>query len=96
MTTVRPQKPKPYDPNISPTESVMRQYRIPLTRGNFLACGGYDREPDAEEEQEIPLMFRLCETCWVYPCICTIPGVVEVCKCEPCTARRESLTIYRP
>ncbi len=82
-------KMKLYDPSISPTESIMRQYRIPLTRENFLACGGYDgREPDAEEEQEIPLRFRLCESCWVYPCRCTIPGVAGFeCECDPCAAR---------
>jgi hypothetical protein len=56
------------DPNVSPTVAIMRQYRIPLTRENYLACGGYE-ELDAEQEAELPLQFRLCEMCRVYPCI---------------------------
>lgn len=81
-------KMKPYDPSISPTESIMRHYEVPMTRENYLVFGGFESEPDAEQEAEIPLMFRLCETCWVYPCICTIPGVAGFeCECEPCAAR---------
>jgi hypothetical protein len=84
-------------PSISPIEAIMEQYRVPMTRENFLACSGFDGEPDAEQEAEIPLRFRLCENCYSHPCRCTIPGVAAFeCECEPCAARKESLTIYRP
>ena len=56
---------------------------------NFLACSGFEGEPDAEQEAEIPLRFRLCENCYSQPCRCTIPGVAAFdCECDPCTARR--------
>jgi hypothetical protein len=89
-------KMKPYEPTISPTESIMRRYGVPMTRENFLVCGGFEGEPDAEQEAEIPLVFRLCETCYSHLCRCAIPGVAAFeCDCEPCAARREGL-IYRP
>ena len=78
------------DPNFSPSESVMPHYGVPMTRENFLVFGGFEGEPDTEQESEIPLRFRLCERCWVYPCQCTIPGVAEVCECDPCSARRNA------
>jgi hypothetical protein len=80
---------KPYDPNLSPTESIMRHYHVPMTRENYLILGGFEGEPDAEQEAEIPVQFRLCYTCSCYPCRCAIPGVAGFdCECEPCTARR--------
>ena len=80
---------KPYDPNLSPTESLMMHYGVPMTRENYLILGGFEGEPDAEQEAEIPERFRLCWECSSLPCRCTIPGVAGFdCECEPCTARR--------
>ena len=78
-------------PGESPTVAIMKRYGVPMTRENYLECGGFDgREPDAEEEQGIvPLLFRKCDQCSCHPCVCTIPGVAGFdCECEPCTARR--------
>jgi hypothetical protein len=81
------------DPSISPIEAIvaiMKKYGVPMTRENFLVCGGFEGEPDAEQEAEIPLRFRLCENCYSHPCRCTIPGVTGFeCECEPCAARRK-------
>jgi hypothetical protein len=77
------------DPSISPIVAIMKRYGVPLTRDNFLVCSGFDGEPDAEQEAETPLRFRLCENCYSHPCRCKIPGVSAFdCECDPCTARR--------
>jgi hypothetical protein len=49
---------KPYDPKISPTESLMKHYGVPFTRENYLELAGYDSAPTAEQEQQIPVRFR--------------------------------------
>ena len=50
---------KPYDPNVSPTESLMAHYKVPMTRENYLELAGFEGEPTAEQEADIPTRFRL-------------------------------------
>jgi hypothetical protein len=49
---------KPYDPKTSPTESLMRHYKVPMTRENYLILSGFEGDPTAEQEQQIPARFR--------------------------------------
>lgn len=49
---------KPYNTNISPTESIMLHYKVPMTRENFLELAGFEGAPTAEQEQQIPARFR--------------------------------------
>lgn len=49
---------KPYDPKISPTESIMQHYKVPMTRENYLELAGFEGAPNAEQEAQIPVRFR--------------------------------------
>ena len=46
------------DPSVSPTESLMKHYKVPMTRENYLDLAGFEGPPNAEQENEIPLRFR--------------------------------------
>ncbi len=48
----------------SATEELMKEYKVPMTRENYLRLNSHDGElytPTAEEEADIPVRFRLPE-----------------------------------
>jgi hypothetical protein len=47
-----------YNPKVSPTEALMKLYKVPMTRENFLELAGFEGAPTSEQEQQIPVRFR--------------------------------------